>query len=87
MVTRADVEASEDSTLVLRQQAQRLTLTIVEPVGATWSTVNTEDPRNEWDSANLGTKMVAFESTAPVNGQLRLVVLATPKPHLPEANK
>lgn len=78
MITRAEVETNEDATLRLQQQGQRLTLTIVEPLGATWTTLNTEKPRHEWDSANPGTTMVAFEVTAPTDGQLRLVVVASP---------
>ncbi len=78
MITRAEVGPIADATLELQQQGQRLTLTIVEPLGATWTTVNTEKPRHEWDSANPGTTMVAFEGTAPADGHLRLVVVATP---------
>lgn len=78
MITRAEVAAKADATLQLQQQAQRLTLTIVEPLGATWTTINTEEPRHEWDSANPGTTMVAFEVTSPTDGKLRLVVVATP---------
>ncbi|MCC7336700.1 MAG: heparinase II/III family protein [Pirellulaceae bacterium] len=78
MITRAEVGAGADATLRLQQQAQRLTLTIAEPLGATWTTVNTEKPRHEWDSANPGTTMVAFEVVAPEDGKLRLVVVATP---------
>ncbi|MCA9159251.1 MAG: hypothetical protein KDA72_13045, partial [Planctomycetales bacterium] len=78
MITRAEVGAGADATLRLQLQAQRLTLTIAEPLGATWATVNTEKPRHEWDSANPGTTMVAFEVVAPEDGKLRLVVVATP---------
>jgi len=78
MITRAKVEGSVGATLHLQQQGQRLTLTIVEPPQATWTIINTEKPRHEWDSANPGTQMVALEAAAPADGKLRLVVVATP---------
>ncbi|WP_442508516.1 heparinase II/III domain-containing protein [Novipirellula sp. SH528] len=78
MITRAEVKSNADATLRLQQQGQRLTLTIVEPLEATWSIVNTEKPRHEWDSPNPGTQMVAFEVEAPSSGELRFVVIATP---------
>ncbi len=78
MITRAEVMSNTDATINLQQQGQRLTMTIVEPPGATWTTINTERPRHEWDSANPGTQMVAFEVEAPSRGELRFVVIATP---------
>ena len=78
MITPADVNSRSGASLQLQQQGQRLELTIVEPPGATWSIINTEKPRHEWDSANPGTQMVAFEAAAPSTGELRLVVVATP---------
>ncbi|MCP4783944.1 MAG: heparinase [Fuerstiella sp.] len=78
MITPGEVATQAGATLHLKQQDQRLELTIVEPPGATWSILNTAEPRHEWDSANPGTLMVAFEVRAPSSGDLRLVVVATP---------
>lgn len=78
MITPGDVETQAGATLHLNQQDQRLKLTIVEPPGATWLIINTEKPPHEWDSANPGTRMVAFEVEAPSSGALRFVVVATP---------
>lgn len=78
MITRAEVARQAGATLQLRQQGQHLDLTILEPAGAKWSIINTETPRNPWDSANPGTRMVAFEVDAPAKGKMRLVVVATP---------
>ncbi|MCS7470085.1 heparinase II/III family protein [Stieleria sp. ICT_E10.1] len=78
MITPSQVESPTGATLQLTQHDRRLQLTIVEPRGATWSIVNTEQPRHEWDSPNPGTQMVAYEVEAPASGELRLVVVATP---------
>jgi hypothetical protein len=62
----------------LSQGNAQLTLTILSPTDADWRVINTAEPRNEWDSPNPGTRMMAFEVTAPPSGQLTLAVLATP---------
>jgi len=43
-----------------------------------WQIIDTAKPRNEWDSANPGTRMVAFEAIAPPSGKLTIAVLFTP---------
>jgi hypothetical protein len=48
------------------------------PATSRWRTIDTATPRNEWDSANPGTSMVAFEVVAPESGAVRLAVLLTP---------
>ncbi len=78
MITPSQVESQTGPTLQLTQHDQRLKLTIVEPRGASWTVVNTAQPRQEWDSPNPGTQMVAYEVEAPSSGELRLVVVATP---------
>jgi hypothetical protein len=78
MITRGDATKQAGATLHLRQQEQRLDLTIVEPLGAAWTIINTETPRNEWDSPNPGTRMAAIDVEAPSSGELRIVVVATP---------
>lgn len=78
MITPGEVVSHTPSELRLKQQDQRLLLTIVEPAGASWSIINTEKPPHEWDSANPGTRMVAFEVEAPTSGQLKIHVIARP---------
>ena len=53
-----------------------MNLNIVSPAHAVWKQVNTEKPRNEWDSPNPGTTMIAFEVAVPEKGNLTLVVVA-----------
>jgi hypothetical protein len=78
MVTRADPGDSTGSTLTLRDGDARLRLALLSPSASRWQTIDTETPRNEWDSPNPGTRMVAFEAVAPASGELRLAVLLAP---------
>ena len=49
------------------------------PVGApVWKVIDSETPRNEWDSPNPGTTMIAFEAVVPESGELVLRVWITP---------
>ncbi len=66
------------AAIELSQRDARLTLRILSPQAAAWQIVDTAAPRNEWDSPNPGTRMVAFEAIAPPSGELTLTVLATP---------
>jgi len=78
MITPGAPDALGKTSIELRQKEARLTLTILSPQTVTWQEVDTEKPRNEWDSPNRGTRMVAFEVVAPESGKLTLTVLATP---------
>jgi len=78
MITPGVPGESGAARIELRQNDARLTLTILSPQAATWHTIDTARPRNEWDSPNRGTRMVAFEATAPDSGELTLAVLAQP---------
>jgi hypothetical protein len=78
MITRAEPGDTTESVLTLRDGDARLRLELLSPSGSRWQTIDTEAPRNEWDSPNSGTRMVAFEARAPESGTLRLVVLLTP---------
>jgi hypothetical protein len=62
----------------LNMAGRSLQLSIEEPQGARWLVVNTEEPQNEWDSPNPGTRMLAFEAIAPDSGELTLRVVAAP---------
>ncbi len=78
MITPAKPESTGSPAIVLRQDDARLDLGILAPADAAWQVIDTAKPRNEWDSPNRGTCMVAFELVAPASGELTLAVLATP---------
>jgi len=78
MITPGEPGETGKARIELRQKDARLTLAILSPQGSTWRTIDTAKPRNEWDSPNPGTRMVAFEATAPDSGELMLAVLAAP---------
>jgi hypothetical protein len=78
MITRASTEPVEGPNILLRQGDSRLALSILSPREATWQIVDTATPRNDWDSPNRGTCMVAFEVVAPPSGKITLAVFATP---------
>ncbi|NQU19644.1 MAG: heparinase II/III family protein [Candidatus Nealsonbacteria bacterium] len=78
MITPGEPDDLDGASIVLRQKDVRLTLSILAPQTATWKLIDTAKPRNQWDSPNRGTRMVAFETIAPASGQLTLAVLARP---------
>ncbi len=78
MITPATLEESGQRSIQLKQGKTTLSLQLVAPATATWKEIDTATPRNEWDSPNRGTRMVAFETAAPASGELTFVVLATP---------
>lgn len=78
MITPGRIDSMTDDVLVLRQRARKLTLQRVSPSSSPWRTIDTATPRQEWDSPNKGTIMLAFEAMAPATGNLDLAVLLTP---------
>jgi hypothetical protein len=80
MITPAEAGEPGDKTMELSQDGKRITLRLLSPVAAHWRIVDTATPREEWDSPNPGTRMVAFEALAPADGMLTLAVLASPMP-------
>jgi hypothetical protein len=78
MITPASLKALEGSRIDLQQDDAVLRLMLLSPEATQWSIINTEEPRNEWDSPNPGTRMVAFEAVAPESGDLTFAVLAVP---------
>ena len=78
MITRGRPDELGKDSLVLRQGAKQLKLAVVEPANVEWQEIDTAKPRHEWDTPNPGTRMVAFQATAPASGKLTLVVAATP---------
>jgi hypothetical protein len=78
MITPSKASIEEPSTTELRQEDAALTLRIVTPQAVRWQVIDTAKPRQEWDSPNRGTCMVAFEAEAPASGELDFTVLATP---------
>ncbi len=78
MVTRGEPQTLGKATVELRQKDARLTLEILSPQGPTWQVIDTATPRNDWDSPNRGTRMIALEAVAGESGELVLAVLAKP---------
>ncbi len=86
MITPSIPEVVETHSVVLQEDDAHLTLTIQSPRASAWRVVDTASPRNEWDSPNRGTRMLAFEAIAPSSGRITLGVLATPgRPQKPVA--
>jgi hypothetical protein len=79
MVTPGTPNSPGQRDIELRQSGKSLVLTLRSSnKDATWRIIDTAKPRNEWDSPNLETRMVAFESIAPKSGELTMAVLLTP---------
>ena len=78
MITPGTPETLGESSVTLNEDDAQLMLTIQWPQAAVWQVIDTAKPRNEWDSPNRGTRMVAFEAIAPASGQMTLAVIATP---------
>ncbi len=76
MITPAAPGRAGSSSIDLEEKDVHLTMSIVSPQSAGWKIIDTAKPRNEWDSPNRGTFMIAFEATAPESGELTLAVLA-----------
>ena len=74
----AELPAASGDVVHTRDGRATLMLDLLCPGSSRWRLVDTETPRNEWDSPNPGTRMVAFEAVAPASGELRLAALLTP---------
>jgi len=78
MITHGTPDDLGKRQVVLHQTDKQLKLTVAKPEKSTWMQVDTEKPRHEWDTSNPGTRMIAFEATAPASGDMTLCVIATP---------
>jgi hypothetical protein len=78
MITPGSPGEAGKESINLQQKDARLAMTILAPQSAGWKIIDTAKPRNEWDSPNPGTCMIAFEAVAPDSGELTLAVLAEP---------
>ncbi len=83
MITPGIPGAAGAASIDLRQKDARLMMTIVSPPSASWKIINTAKPRNEWDSPNQNTCMIAFEAIASNSGELTLAVMARPGADMP----
>ncbi|MCH5376018.1 MAG: heparinase II/III-family protein, partial [Planctomycetes bacterium] len=78
MITPGEPKEIDEARVLLVQDHASLALRCLSADGARWTTIDTAKPRNEWDSPNRGTRMVALEAVAPESGQLTIAVMATP---------
>jgi hypothetical protein len=78
MITPGTPGEAGGAEIDLTQKDASLRLSLVDPTSVGWRIIDTAEPRNEWDSPNSGTRMIAFEAEAPASGELTLAVLATP---------
>jgi hypothetical protein len=78
MITPGTPEGFGKSEVILHHAGERLSLKLVAPKAGRWSQIDTARPRNEWDSPNPGTRMIALEAVAPASGELTIQVIATP---------
>jgi hypothetical protein len=79
MITPATAGRLDGRWLRLQKEDASMSLAIYSMDRTSdWKTIDTAKPRNEWDSANPGTRMVAFEAIAPPSGKLTIAVLFTP---------
>jgi hypothetical protein len=78
MVTQSTTEQTGETQMLLREGNRRLVLRLLGPRDADWQVVDASRPRNDWDSPNPGTSVVAFEATIPDSGSVTLAVVATP---------
>ena len=78
MITPGKPGEAGKPKIELTQGKAQLEMTILSPEPIGWAVIDTAKPRNEWDSPNRGTCMIAFEAVAPESGKLTLAVLARP---------
>ncbi len=79
MITPANPDKNGGDSIVLKQEGKSLRLTNISPSNsAEWQIIDTEKPRNEWDSPNRGTCMAALKEKASADGEITFVVLLTP---------
>jgi len=78
MLTLGEPGQAGERRIGLTQEGASLSLEVVAPPAPTWTVIDTATPRNEWDSPNPGTAMVAFEAVVPDSGALTLCVWLTP---------
>jgi hypothetical protein len=79
MITPATPGKPDGSQIKLRKEDASMSLNIRSAgKSPSWRIIDTSKPQNEWDSANKGTRTIAFETTAPASGKLTIAVLLTP---------
>ena len=84
-ITKGKPESLEDTAVTLRSGELSLTATRLAPDDTKWGTLDTETPRNEWDTRNVRTRMLQFTAVAPASGELTLAVVLTPGSRLAQS--
>ncbi|TWT79020.1 Heparinase II/III-like protein [Planctomycetes bacterium CA13] len=78
ITTGTPAPKSPSQSMVLLQNDKQFRLKLESPSSVEWQVIDTEKPRNEWDSANRGTRMIAAEAIAPTSGKLNILVRLSP---------
>ena len=84
-ITKGKPESLENTAVTLRSGELSLTATRLAPANTKWGTLDTETPRNEWDTRNARTRMLQFTAIAPASGELTLAVVLTPGSRLAQS--
>lgn len=74
MLTRAQVEIRSPDTAVLRDGDRTLSLRVLAPAGAKLRIVDTATPPADFDAANPGTRMIAFDVSLEAGAEQRIAV-------------
>jgi hypothetical protein len=78
MVTRTSVEIVGPATATLKQDGRVLTLNVLHPDDIELTTYNTENPPEEYDEKNEGSRMLGFETSLDANVTKRFAVYLRP---------
>ena len=83
MITRADIAELGEKQAVLTQDGEKLAVQLLSPPGATFRRVDTATPPADFDAANPGTSMLAFDVEIPASSEVSLVVRFVPGGNAP----
>jgi len=78
MVTRASVEVIGDGEAILRKDGKELALRVKAQEGVQLQVFETEDPPNDYDAPNPGTRMIGFKVVCEPASEVRLAVELAP---------
>ena len=77
-ITKGTCPEPTGATVTLKREDATVSVTRLAPDSSAWTVIDTKTPRNEWDSPNKGTRMLALEAVVPASGKLSFAVVFTP---------